>query len=1070
MTSHGSRRVLTIPSGAPFLQTLAKTLLDGSLVPGFVYDSANPLSLAATTIYVPTRRAARALRSELVDLLGGRSAILPTIRPLGETDDDSGFFDETIQVSDDLLPPLPGVARLLELARLVLAWRNQLPQVVTDIHSGSPLVAPASPADAIWLARSLTELIDSMETEEQDWDSLQKLDSQDHALWFQLTTAFLKIASVFWPRRLNELHRSSPARNRNAVLRTEARRLEQGHEKGPVIVAGSTGSVPATAELIAAVASLPLGAVVLPGLDTTMGEDDWARIDRMDADGIRSRDPANRSHPQYGLATLLHRLSVNRKDVVALGCVAADLALRAEILGQAMAPTESTAQWMTWRQSVSDAEFADAFADAAMIEAANEREEATSIAVALKLALSQDDERQDQAPASQVALITPDRNLARRVQLELLRFGIEADDSAGTPFLVTRQGSFLQLVLEACLRPGDPVAIAALIKHPLFRLGMPADAVRDAAEALEILALRGGVSDVDTGNLDALLDGMINARGQDDRHAPQWRASLPDTAEQQARDLIARLTPAIEPLVGALVGSGRDGKGLSTELDLSDWATRTGQVLEALSIDERGSLGALWSDEAGDTLATLLSGIMEADGQMQANSLQWIDIVNALAAGESIKPKAQGHPRVSIWGTLEARLQHVDLLVLAGLNEGSWPGQTANNPFLSRMMKTELGLEPPERKTGQLAHDFQMACGTRKVIFSRSVRQGSAPTVASRWLQRLLALGGKSFAETLKTRGDVYLRYAGLTDSGQTQDAAKRPEPVVPPELVPTRYSFTEVGRLRRDPYAIYAKRVLKLDPVDPFNTDPGVSERGTLYHAIVDRFVREGHVASGPAALGAMRTILNAAFDAEHLPAHIDAVWRPRFFEVAKAFLNWQAERQGQIRATFTEARASMEIAGGWQLTGIADRIDLTGPKSADIIDYKTGFAPSVSQARALLDPQLALEAAALKAGAFRDIGARNPQSLIYVRLKPGEKFRAETVNNEFAKASGRARIKSADDLAAESLEQFVQFVELLKSGKRGFSSRLIPQTQTGYGDDYDHLARVAEWATAESEEDGDE
>jgi ATP-dependent helicase/nuclease subunit B len=1069
MTGHGSKRVLTIPSGAPFLRTLAKALLDGSLIPGFVYNRADPLSLAATTIYVPTRRAARALRSELVDLLGGRSAILPTIRPLGETDDDSGFFDETMQVSDDLLPPLPGVARLLELARLVLAWRNQLPQVVTDIHSGSPLVAPASPADAIWLARSLTELIDSMETEERDWESLQKLDSQDHALWFQLTTAFLKIASVFWPRRLNELHRSSPARNRNAILRTEAQRLLLGHETGPVIVAGSTGSVPATSELIAAVAGLPLGAVVLPGLDTTMSDDDWAMIHRMDADGAISRDPADRSHPQYGLATLMHRLSVERKDVVSLGTVAADLGLRADILGQAMAASESTAQWMTWRQAISDAGFAEAFADAALIEAANEREEATAIAIALKLALSQADERQDQTQASQVALITPDRNLARRVQLELLRFGIEADDSAGTPFLVTQQGSFLQLVLESCLRPGDPVAIVALMKHPLFRLGLPAEAVQDAAAALEILALRGGVSDVDIGNLDALLDAMIEAR-KDDRHAPQWRLSLPDRAEEHARELIGRLTPAIEPLVGAMVGLGRDGKGLSTELDLSDWATRTGQVLEALSVDERGSLGALWSDEAGDTLATLLSGIIEAEGQMQANSLQWIDIVNALASSESIKPKAQGHPRVSIWGTLEARLQHVDLLVLAGLNEGSWPGQTANNPFLSRTMKTEIGLEPPERKTGQLAHDFQMACGTRKVIFSRSVRQGSAPTVASRWLQRLLALGGKTFAETLQGRGDVYLRYAGLMDSGEMQDAARRPEPVVPPELVPTRYSFSEVGRLRRDPYAIYAKRVLKLDPVDPFNTDPGVSERGTLYHAIVDRFVRDGHVASDASALDAMRRILNEAFDAERLPAHIDAVWRPRFFEVAKAFLNWQAERQGQIQKSFTEARAHMDIAGGWQLTGIADRIDLTGPKSADIIDYKTGFAPSVSQARALLDPQLALEAAALKAGAFKDMGAKIPQSLIYVRLKPGDKFKAETVNNEFSKASGRSRIKSADDLAAEALEQFVQFVELLKSGKRGFSSRLIPQSQTGYGEDYDHLARVAEWATADSEDDGDE
>ena len=228
------------------------------------------MSLAGVTIFVPTRRSARVLRSELVDLLGGRSAILPMIRALGETDDDSGFFDAEIPAILDLAPPLADTARLIELGRLILAWRNQLPKVVLDMHAESPLIAPASPADAIWLARNLAELIDAMETEELDWEALDKLDAGDHALWWQLTLEFLKIASAYWPERLEELKQSSPARHRNAILEAETQRIADGKLTGPIIIAGSTGSIPATAELIAAVQKLPNGTIVLPGLDQTM--------------------------------------------------------------------------------------------------------------------------------------------------------------------------------------------------------------------------------------------------------------------------------------------------------------------------------------------------------------------------------------------------------------------------------------------------------------------------------------------------------------------------------------------------------------------------------------------------------------------------------------------------------------------------------------------------------------------------------------------------------------------------------------------------------------------------------
>ncbi len=1064
MSDARQKRLFSIPSGVPFLKTLAAALCDGRLNENFRYDPSDPLSLADVTIFVPTRRSARVLRSEFVDLLGGRAAILPVIRPLGETDDDSGFFDLVAPEEMDLALPIGGTSRLLELGRLILAWRNQLPKIVLDVHSESPLVAPASPADAIWLARALAELLDAIETEERDWADLDNLQTGEHALWWQLTAEFLKIASAFWPVRLEELKRSSPAKHRAAILRSEARRIGEREHNGPVIVAGSTGSVPAAAELIAAISRLPNGTVVLPGLDTSMPDDQWAIVEEESFDG--KPDPASRSHSQFGLSKLLKKIGAVRGDVGIIGEVPAALAFRAAAISQALVPAKATDRWSEWRDGADLEALGAAFADVSLIEAANEREEAVAIAIALRLALQKPGRNGN---AAQAALITPDRALGRRVTAELARFGILADDSAGSALSGTPQGTLTQLLLEAALRPGDPVAIVGLMKHPLMRLGLPAPDLRAAIDALEVLALRGGVGEMDISTLEPMLEIRLAAL-QDERHTPQWRNSLPEDAIDMARDVARRITDAVEPLVSAFVHRRADGRGLTAKLPLSEWASRTGKVLEAIAIDERGDLAALWSGEAGEQLSSLLGEVMETDGQIDADGPQWIDIVMALTTGGAVKPRSLAHPRVFIFGTLEARLQSVDTMILGGLNEGSWPGQTVNNPFLSRSMKTDMGLEPPERRIGQLAHDFEMACGTRNLIFSRSLRQGATPTVASRWLQRLLALGGKAFADGLKKRGEDYRHWASLIDQGENQAPAKRPAPRPPAELQPVKYSFSEVGRLRRDPYSVYARRILKLDPLAPFNEDPGARERGNLYHAIIDRYTREGHKPGSNVSRESMMRITQELFDAEQLPPHIDRVWRPRFVEVAKAFLDWEEKRAPDVRSTVTEAGAGFEVeAAGIRVTGIADRIDLMGSGNADIVDYKTGLSPSVSQARALLDPQLALEAAALQAGAFKAMGVQRPGDLLYVRLRPGDRFKAERVNNEGSAATAKRQPKSAIDLAQDSIDQLTKFVLKLRSGDAGFASRLVPFAQGDFGGEYDHLARVAEWSTADDDGEGE-
>jgi ATP-dependent helicase/nuclease subunit B len=1050
MTGRG--RIYSIPASLPFLKTVASTLIDGQLVPGFTYDPADPLALADVTVYVPTRRSARVLRSEFVDLLGGRSAILPVIRALGETDDDSGFFDEVAPALLDMAEPLSGPARLLELARLVLAWRNRLPAAVTAVHAESPLVAPASPADAVWLARNLADIIDAMETEELDWLALDTLDVSNHALWWQLTAEFLRIASEYWPARLTELNRSSPSLRRNATLHAETERYRHAAPEGPVIIAGSTGSIPATAGLIAAVADLPNGIVILPGLDRFMSDAEWLLVGHQGA-GAQKPDAAARSHPQYGLHRLLARMGCTRSNVEPLGTPPEALEYRAQILSSAFLPTQATASWGDVRGTLDAGRLADAFRDVSLVEAANEREEALAIAIALRLALEESDH-------AQAALITPDRKLGRRVAAELARFGIEADDSAGTPLLSTPQGTLLRLLVEAALRPGDPVPLVALLKHPLARFGLPTTDVSDAVTALELTALRGGTAEIDISTLEPLLDAALESQA-DDRHPPVWRTALTEQAIALARDLARRVADAVEPLAGVLVQQSRTGRRFSSKLTVSDWSERTGRALEAVAVDERGDLAALWSGEAGDALANLLKSVMETDGQIEADGPQWCDIVEALAASESVKPRSMRHPRVFIFGALESRLQSVDTVVIGGLNEGTWPGQAANDAFLSRVMKVEIGLEPPERRIGQLGHDLQMAAATPKLVLTRALRNGTAPTVASRWLQRLIAVGGPGLAADLRLRGKDFIDWANQIDKGPNVANATRPAPRPPAELQPKKYSFSQIGRLRRDPYAIYARHILHLDPIAPFNLDPGPAERGSLYHRIVDRFVREETMGE-PHTL--VTRILNEEFDAVVLPPHIDAVWRPRFAAVARAFVTWHLERARGVRESLTEVPASLDLnVGGIRLTGIADRIDILPDGSADILDYKTGSTPSLKVARALLDPQLALEAAALKRGAFRGPGIREPANLLYVRLKPGERFKAEQVNNEHAKSAGTIP-KSAADLGEDSLTELEKLLTGLIEGRYGFASRLIPEQERDYGGEYDHLARVAEWSSAEN------
>lgn len=1033
----GSRRVFSIPPGAPFLPTLAEALLDGSLIPGFRFDG-DPLALADATIYVPTRRAARALRGVFVDVLGRRSAILPTVRPLGEFDEDEAAFDAEAAPAIELAPPIAAQERLLLLAPLVRAWKESLPAHVAA-RFNEEFVVPTSAADAIWLARDLARLMDEIETEGTDWGKLATLVSGNLAGWWQVTLDFLGIVTDNWPKLLAERNRSNPAAHRSALIRLEAARLRRNLPAGPVIAAGSTGSIPATAELLAVIASLPSGAVVLPGLDRELDDASFAAISAL---GAR---PATLGHPQYGLAKLIDGIGIARRDVEPIGAAATPLALRAALVGEALRPAETTERWTETRPRFTATDLEQALAGVTLVEAANERDEAAAIAIALKRAV--------EMPGKRAALVTGDRALARRVSTELLRFGVVADDSGGTPLVNTPAASLLRLALQAAFRPGDPVGLLSLLKHPLLGLGLERHALRKTAELIELVALRGGTGRPDIASLSALFEARLAGLGDDSR-PPFWFPRLTVNGIEQAQDVLGRLAEALAPLT-AMRGD--------KDADIATLTRASVETLESLGRAPDGSLAGLYGGDAGEKLADLLRWLIAAASPFIFAAGEWPDVLEALIAPETVKPAHGTDRNIAIWGALEARLQSVDTLVVGGLNEGVWPRKPESDRFMSRLMKTGIDLEPPERRIGLAAHDFQMAMGSKEVVLTRSARSGDAPAVPSRWLQRILTFIGKDPAMGLRQRGDALLVWARALDAGERQEFATRPQPKPPLSLRPQHFSVTEIETLRRDPYAIYARRVLSLMPLDPLIRDPGAAERGTLFHEILHLFSRRVEDPREPGALAALIEAGRLCFADAALPPDIEAVWWPRFEKLAANIIEWEHGRAEAVARRFAEERAEKTIVGrtGVTLSGYADRVDLLAGGMADILDYKTGSSPSKAQAHTLLSPQLALEGALLRRGAFKELGICEPSQLAFVRLKPNGEVFEESILEYNRKP------RTANDLSEEAWARLERLLFHYADPNTGYLSRALPFREGEADGDYDHLARVLEWSAGGASED---
>jgi ATP-dependent helicase/nuclease subunit B len=1031
-------RVFTIPPSVPFLPTLIRALSDGELVAGFPAGR-DPLALAAATLYLPTRRACRNARDIFLDVTKDAAAILPRIVALGDVDEDEIAFAQAaageLAATDLALPPALGeLERRLLLARLVRKWAA----AIAPESKGEASLVANNPVSALALADDLARLIDDMTTRQVAWERLDELVPESHDRYWQLTLQFLKIARQAWPEILAERSAIEATARRDALLKAEATRLARA-SAGPVIAAGSTGSMPSTAELIATIAKLPHGAVVLPGLDTGLDEGSWRLLAAGGEAAGEGLDLPAIGHPQFAMHALLGRIGIGRDQVGILGGHGARA--RERYVSEALRPAGRTDHW----QQLKDSNFPlpAALESLSVVEAVNAEEEARAIAVVLREAV---EERKT------AALITPDRALARRVLAALARWNVQADDSGGDALIGTPAGRFASLAAETALGGVPPVGLLALLKHPLLRLGAAQDSFARAIAALEKATLRGPRPRPGTAGLAQALAvfrtelGKLRRKEPSELHRSDPRTDLKEAELDLATALTARLSAALAPLE-ALPPGARPFREL---------AARHADVITALSGSEAGEPIAL-SGHDGVQLQQAFEDIagVTADADLEILPQDYAELFKAAIGDRVVRRPELADVRVHIYGPLEARLQSADRVVLGGLVEGVWPPQARPDPWLSRPMRHALGLDLPERRISLSAHDFAQALGAPEVVLAYPARLAGAPTVPSRFVQRLAAVAGETGWNCVRENGAKYLAWARALDRPGKIKRIERPAPKPPRAARPSALSVTDIENWLRDPYSIYAKHILALRELDPVDAPPGAADRGIVIHGALSEFTRTFSAALPADPARALIEIGARHFAALAAYPEAQAFWWPRFQRIANWFAGWEAHRRGKITAIKAEISGEIEIPLAervFTLRARADRIEELVGGCYAILDYKTGQVPSEKQVRIGISPQLTLEAAILRGGGFPGLRAgATIAELVYVSLKggdiPGDGKPINFKNGD------------ADFHAKRALEKLQAVVARFEDEEQPYLPLVLSMWKNRYGS-YDHLARVMEWS----------
>ena len=964
--------VYGMPPGADFPACLAAGLRQA-------YADRPPEALARVRIIVNTRRMERRISALFAQ---GPALLLPRISVVAEPGEAPEAWDVPQAVS-----PL---RQRLELSSLVARFLDSERDV--------------APRSALFdLSDSLSKLLEEMESEGVAPEVLRNLDVSQYSAHWERSLKFVTIVQDFLEGIGQAPTRA--ARARQAVLAL-TRHWQAAPPQDPVILAGSTGSQGTTALLIEAVAALPQGVVILPGVDFDMPTAAWDDLD----DALSAED-----HPQFRFRTLMRRLGIGPQDIRRWPGAEAPNPARNRLVSLALRPAPVTDRWLAEGPELGP--LAPALEGVTLLEAATQREEALVIAMRLRQAVED---------GQTAALITPDRMLTRQVTAALDRWKIEPDDSAGLPLHLTAPGRFLRHIADLFRRDADAEQIITILLHPLCHSGDDRGGHLLLTRELELYLRRKAVPYPQPDDLAKW------ARSRDAPEALAW-------ADWIATSLMRRADPSTLPLC--------------------DHVARHVALAEQMAHGSGGAgRGGLWEEAAGREARRVMTELAaEAEHGTAMSAGDYADLIGALLSRGVARTPDASHPGIRIWGTLEARVQGADVLILGSLNEGSWPEMPPPDPWLNRRMRHDAGLLLPERRIGLSAHDFQQAVAAPEVWLTRATRSADAQTVPSRWLNRITNLlnglpaqGGTEALRGALARGQRWRDLARALESVAPIPAARRPSPRPPAHARPRTLSVTEIRTLKRDPYAIHAKHVLRLVPVDPLMRAPDAALRGTVIHKVLEVFI--ARTLQDPATLTPRHLVEVCREQLDQLVPwpEVRALWEGRIARVAEWFVKAEVERQAKGHPVLSEHKGQAAIEDlGFTLVGKPDRIDMGHDGRITIYDYKSGTPPT-EPAQVEYDRQLLLLAAMAERGAFDGLAFAEVAAARYIGLGTNPK---ET-DAPLDKCPPQA-----------TWEELTRLLRPYLEGVQGFTSRRAMHMHDDVGD-YDQLARFGEWDISDAPE----
>ena len=953
-------RVFGTYSGQAFPETLLEGLTNR-------LQGAAPEQWARVEVYVNTQRMHRRL-AEL--FLQGPARLMPKFHLVTDLAHDP--------LLTDLPMPVPTLKRRLEIAQLV----RKLIQRVEGL----------APASAVFdLANSLADLMDEMQGEGIAPDVIEGLDISDFSGHWERALQFITIVQRYFEGGEAP---DKEARQRASVLAL-TQRWQESPPDHPILVAGSTGSRGTTFHLMKAVAGLPQGAVILPGFDFDMPRRVWAQL----SDPKTSED-----HPQFRFSRLLGALDLTSEQVIPWIESAPKAAARNRLVSLALRPAPVTFHWR--QEGPYLTELDQATQDITGLEAPNQRVEAKAIALRL---------RQAAELGQTAAVISPDRNLTRRIATALAAWNITPDDSAGIPLSLTAPGRFLLHVLDLAQPQLTSETLLVLLKHPLAHSGADRGQHLRNTRELELYLRRDGPAFL---TAQTLL---------------QWA---------ETKD---HYRPWVDWINAKVFDRWPQGPQ-----PLENWIAHHRTLAEGLSAGLVGDSGQLWEQAPGRDTKTAIENLTKyapAAGDVELTDYSAI-LRGVLNAGQT-RNQNHVHSNILIWGTLEARVQSADLVILAGLNDGTWPEPPAPDPWLNRSLRLQAGLLLPERRIGLSAHDFQQAVGAKAVWLTRSIRSDDAETVPSRWLNRIENLlnglekpDDASWMDRMRARGNEWLGKVEALEAPQVTPPSIRPSVAPPVACRPESLPVTDIKHLIRDPYAIYAKRILDLKRLDSLTKSPDAPLRGTVIHDLLEAFLQTGPWTNAEAAKATLLALAEERLQATVPWPAARRMWLARVVRFSEWFVTQEIVRQAQIVSTKTEIKGEIDLPElNFTLRGTADRIDLLNDGTAHIYDYKTGKPPTRAQ-QLHFDKQLLLEVEILRRGGFPGLGSLKVTGATYIGL-------------DNAPTELPAPIDEADVWS-----DFSKLIRAYQSAEQGYAARRA-MLKAEESSDYDHLARYGEWST---------